>query len=80
MNTGKAMSRSIDVIEPAESIRGDIARTYFYMDHAYPGRGIVGKKRRKSLKPGIKQTPDEWERVRSKRIAKIQGNTNPFIQ
>lgn len=33
--------------EPRPDIRGDIARTYFYMDKAYPGRGIISRKNRK---------------------------------
>jgi len=28
------------VAEPPEHVRGDIARTYQYMDAAYPGHGI----------------------------------------
>ena len=28
-------------VEPKESIRGEIARTYMYMDSVYPGRGII---------------------------------------
>ena len=34
-------------IEPKESIRGEIARTYMYMDSVYSGRGIISKKNRK---------------------------------
>ena len=68
-------------IEPTEAIRGDIARTYFYMDHAYPGLRIIGKKRRKILEAWDKADPvDEWERTRASRVAKIQGNHNPFIK
>ena len=29
-----------------EEIRGEIARTYLYMDSVYPGRGIISKKNR----------------------------------
>ena len=31
-------------VEPSEEIRGEIARTYMYMDSVYPGRGIISKK------------------------------------
>ena len=31
-------------VEPREEIRGEIARTYMYMDSVYPGRGIISKK------------------------------------
>jgi deoxyribonuclease I len=42
-------------LEPDEDIRGDIARTYFYMDWAYPGLEIVSKKIEECLKNGTKQ-------------------------
>ena len=35
--------------EPPPVTRGNIARTYMYMDHAYPGHGIISKKTRKQL-------------------------------
>lgn len=67
-------------IEPRPGIRGNIARTYFYMDAAYPGRGIVSKKKRKLFEAWDMADPvDEFERKRAKRIAAIQGNANPFI-
>lgn len=67
-------------IEPKEAIRGDIARIYFYMDKAYPNRGIVGHKRRRILTAWDAQDPiDDWERTRAKRIADIQGNATPFV-
>lgn len=67
-------------IEPKPSIRGDIARIYFYMDKAYPGRGIVGNKRRRILTAWDAQDPiDDWERTRAKRIAEVQGNATPFV-
>jgi deoxyribonuclease-1 len=34
-------------IEPRPDIRGDIARTYFYMGASYPGRGVISEKNRK---------------------------------
>ena len=41
-------------VEPRESIRGEIARTYLYMNSVYPGRGIISKKNRKLI--------DTWNR------------------
>ena len=68
-------------IEPKPSIRGDIARIYLYMDQAYPKRGIVGKQRRRILRAWATEDPvDDWERTRAKRIARIQGNVNPFVK
>lgn len=67
-------------IEPRPSIRGDIARTYFYMDWAYPGRGIVHADNRYVLETWAAADPvDAWERERARRIEQRQGNRNPFI-
>ena len=68
-------------IEPKESIRGEIARTYLYMDSVYPGRGIISKKNRKLFDAWNKSDPvDEWECERANRIKKIQGNANQILQ
>ena len=67
--------------EPRPEIRGDIARIYFYMHDAYPARGIIGKKNRKLFEAWAKEDPvDDWERERSRRIEKIQGNNNKFVE
>ena len=67
-------------VEPKESIRGEIARTYMYMDSAYPGRGIISKKNRKLFDAWNQSDPvDEWECERAKRIEKIQGNVNEVV-
>lgn len=67
--------------EPPPKVRGDIARTYFYMDSAYPGRGVISRKNRKLFDAWNKQDPvDSWECERAIRIEKIQGNENPFVK
>ena len=67
--------------EPRESIRGDIARAYFYMDSAYPGFGIVNDKNRKMLETWDKADPvDEWECKRAAEIEKIQKNQNLILK
>ena len=67
--------------EPPDHIRGDIARTYFYMNWAYPGHGIISRKNRKLFEAWDKSDPiDYWERERALRIRGIQGNNNPFIK
>jgi deoxyribonuclease-1 len=49
--------------EPPLNIRGDIARTYIYMDAAYPGRGIISKKNRKLFAVWNQQDPERaWVR------------------
>ena len=68
-------------VEPKESIRGEIARTYMYMDSAYPGRGIISKKNSKLFDAWNKSDPvDEWECERAKRIEEIQGNRNEIVR
>ena len=67
-------------VEPKESIRGEIARTYLYMYSVYPGRGIISKKNRKLFDAWNQSDPvDEWECERTKRIEKIQGNRNEVV-
>jgi len=67
--------------EPAPHIRGNIARTYMYMDWAYPGHGVISKKNHKLFEAWNKEDPvDDWERERSRRIEQIQGNKNPFVK
>ncbi len=67
--------------EPPPDKRGNIARTYFYMDWAYPGRGVISKKNRKLFQAWDKEDPvDQWECQRSRRIEGIQKNENPFVK
>ena len=67
--------------EPPPNKRGDIARTYFYMDWAYPGHGVISKKNRKLFQAWDKEDPvDAWECERCKRIEGIQKNENPFVK
>jgi deoxyribonuclease-1 len=62
-------------------IRGGIARTYFYMDAAYPGRAIISEKNRKLFEAWAREDPvDAWERERVRRIEERQGNKNPFVK
>jgi deoxyribonuclease-1 len=68
-------------IEPRPEVRGEIARTYFYMEQAYPGRGIISGKNEKLFQAWDKADPvDEWECERASRIAKIQGNINLIVE
>ena len=66
---------------PIPEVRGNIARTYLYMDAAYPGRGVISRKNQKLFDAWNKHDPvDGWECERAKRIEKIQGNVNPFVK
>ena len=67
--------------EPRPEIRGDIVRIYFYMDQAYPGRGIVSRQLRPLLEVWSNADPvDEWEKERAQCIERLQGNANPFVK
>ena len=67
-------------VEPRAEIRGDIARTYMYMNQVYPGKGILSRSNQKLFEAWDKLDPvDDWERERARRIEAIQGNKNPFI-
>ena len=67
--------------EPPLDKRGNIARTYFYMDWAYPGHGIISKKNRKLFEAWDKGDPvDAWECERGRMIEGIQGTENPFVR
>jgi deoxyribonuclease-1 len=66
-------------VQPPANVRGDVARTYFYMSDRY---GIkISDSQRKLFEVWAKQDPvDEWERVKNKRIKDLQGNSNKFIE
>ncbi len=62
-----------------DSIKGDIARVYFYMSDKYKVR--LSKKEKKMMEAWNKLDPvDEWEKTKNKRVQKLQGNLNPYIQ
>ena len=64
---------------PKQDIRGDIARIYFYMSDKYNVN--LSNQERKLMEAWNKQDPiDEWEKIKNKRVAKIQGNSNPYIK
>ncbi|MEH6347762.1 MAG: endonuclease [Bermanella sp.] len=65
-------------VEPKPSIRGDIARIYFYMSEKY--RVKLSKQQRQLMSTWDKKDPiDAWERERNLRIKKIQGNKNRYV-
>jgi deoxyribonuclease I len=67
-------------VEPRPAIRGDVARTYQYMDAAYPGRGVISRKNRKLFEAWSEDDPvDAWECARARMIAAVQGNDNRIV-
>ena len=66
-------------MEPRPEVRGDIARTYFYMSQQYGLK--ISKQQQRLFKAWDKQDPvDDWERSRELRIAKYMGHGNPFVR
>lgn len=68
-------------IEPRPSIRGDIARTYLYMDNEYPGRlNLTTTEKTIFYAWNLEDPVDKWECTKNKAILEIQGNSNKFIE
>lgn len=68
-------------IEPPPSVRGDIARSYFYMQWAYSTLDMMRAEDEKLFKAWNSQDPvDAWECERARRIEEIQINENPFVK
>ena len=66
------------VVEPRQSIQGDIVRIYFYMSETY--NVLLTQKLQKMLKTWSKLDPvDQKEFERNSKIFRIQGNSNPFV-
>ena len=66
--------------EPAESVRGEIARAYLYMDDHY-AEFRLSKQQRRLMEAWHKMDPvTGWEKKRNKRIAGIMGWGNPYIE
>ena len=67
-------------IEPPDEVKGDVARIYFYMDQAYPKRGIVSRSMRRLLESWARMDPvDAWECERARRLASVSV-PNPVLE
>ena len=61
-----------------KDIRGNIARTYLYMNDRYGMK--LSKQEQKKFEAWAKEDPvDAWEYERNVRLKNIQGNLNNFI-
>jgi deoxyribonuclease-1 len=69
------------VVEPAPTVRGDIARSMFYMAYQYRDQGLkIFSKQAKLLGTWHNaDPPDDMERQRNVQIRRLQGNQNLFI-
>ena len=67
-------------VEPQDSVKGDIARIYFYLEKQYPFVGVISRKNRKLFDAWNKMDPvDDKERRINCLKAKYQGHSNPFV-
>jgi len=67
-----------EVFEPRDEVKGDLARTYFYMSTRWKLELSTHEEevmRRWHLDDPV----DSWERERNARIMSLQGNPNPFV-
>jgi deoxyribonuclease-1 len=68
-------------VEPTPKIRGDIARTYLYMEQTYPQYVKFNQSIKKLIIKWDQEDPvDAWECKRAILISNIQGNTNRILQ
>lgn len=75
-------SRGVQVFEPRESVRGDVARALFYVALRYGNmRGFLTAADEALLRQWYwLDTVDSWERERTQRVARLQGRANPFVE
>ena len=74
-----AMKISEKKVEPPESSRGMIARTYLYMDQTYT-RFNISKQQRQLMNAWSNQHPvSHWECERGRRISELQNNINRVL-
>ncbi|WP_346798009.1 endonuclease [Halomonas sp. Bachu 37] len=64
--------------EPPANVRGDVARTYWYMRDTH---GVtISRQQQQLFEAWARQDPvDAWEIERNRRIANIQGNGNRYV-
>ena len=65
---------------PPERLKGDVARVYLYMNHAYPGFGIINSTNRSLIELWNQEDSISYEEcARAQKVMKVQGNSNPFL-
>jgi deoxyribonuclease-1 len=72
------VSFKLNIFEPPKNRYGDVARTYLYMRDKY-GIKLSYKQEQQFIKWNNQDPVDNWERVRNRSIAKVQGDQNPYI-
>lgn len=78
---GKCDLKILDnIFDPPNHLKGDIARIYFYMESAYPGRVSIPVKTKKMLRRWSKKDlVSKEECLRFHKIYRLQGNINPYV-
>ena len=71
--------RARKVTEPADAVKGDVARVWLYMIEAYDLE-VRAAARAALMDWSETDPPDKWEVERDKRIEAEQGNSNPFVR
>lgn len=66
-------------VEPPATARGQIARTYLYMESAYPNYTMSSQQRRLMMAWDKMYPVTPWECKRNQRIESIQQNINPIM-
>ena len=67
--------------EPPVRSRGQIARTYLYMQDAYGPRSHMSHQQEQLMETWDRQYPvDSWECTRARRIEALQGNENRYVK
>ena len=67
-----------DLVEPADSVKGDAARVWLYMALEH-GLELTGEQIAMLIDWAVNDPPDAFEFLRNGRIKEIQGNSNPFV-
>ena len=66
--------------QPRQEVLGDVARTYLYMDAAYPMLQLLNGSDRALYQLWSAADPvDAWECERARRIERVQGNRNLLV-
>lgn len=66
------------VVQPRDEVKGQIARTYFYMHDRYDLR-MSAQQQRLLMAWHSQFPPSRWEEERNRRIAGLMGHSNEFI-
>ena len=66
------------VVQPRNKIRGQIARTYFYMHDRYDLR-LSSQQQKLLMAWNRKFPPTQWEEERNRRIGRLMGHPNDFV-